>query len=113
MSERLAATQARGVSALPVVLDLGYLRARDLPGFGGKAANLGELIAMGMPVPPGFAISTAAYDAVVATNDLEPLLRQAAASGNGADARQAFAAADIPEHLVTAILAAYRRPVRR
>ncbi len=52
-SERLAATQARGVSALPVVLDLGYLRARDLPGFGGKAANLGELIAMGMPRSAG------------------------------------------------------------
>jgi pyruvate,water dikinase len=108
MSERLVATQPRIESALPVVLDIGYLRARDLPGFGGKASNLGELIAIGMPVPPGFAISTAAYDNVVATNDLEPLLRQAAATGDGADARDAFAAAEIPDNLVTTILAAYQ-----
>lgn len=108
MSERLVATQPREVATLPVVLDLGYLRARDLPGVGGKAANLGELIAMGMPVPPGFIISTAAYDAVVAANDLEPVLRQAAATGDGAGARHAFATADVPEQVTTAILAAYR-----
>ncbi|MDQ2652564.1 MAG: phosphoenolpyruvate synthase, partial [Chloroflexota bacterium] len=107
MSEHVVATQPRGASALPVVLDLGYLRARDLPGFGGKAANLGELIAMGMPVPPGFAISTGAYDAMVSGNDLEPLLKQAAATGDGAAVRQAFATAEIPEHLVPPILAAY------
>ena len=91
-----------------MLLDLGYLRAGDVPAVGGKAANLGELIAIGMPVPPGFAISTAAYDAVVAANDLEPLLEQAAASGDGAAARNAFATAEIPERLEAAILAAYR-----
>ena len=32
-----------------------------LPQVGGKAANLGELIAAGLPVPDGFCLTTAAY----------------------------------------------------
>jgi pyruvate,water dikinase len=108
MSEMLVTTSSRTTTTLPVVLDLGYLRARDLPGFGGKAANLGELIAIGMPVPSGFAISTGAYEAVIVSSDLEPLLREAAATGDGADARDAFAVAEIPEKVTTSILAAYR-----
>lgn len=37
---------------------LGELRAADSSSFGGKSASLGELIGAGLPVPPGFAIST-------------------------------------------------------
>jgi pyruvate, water dikinase len=39
---------------------LADLRAADEPLFGGKSAGLGELIAAGIPVPPGFAASTEA-----------------------------------------------------
>jgi pyruvate, water dikinase len=39
---------------------LAELRAADAALFGGKSASLGELIAAGIPVPPGFAASTAA-----------------------------------------------------
>jgi pyruvate,water dikinase len=39
---------------------LADLRAADEPLFGGKSASLGELIAAGIPVPPGFAASTVA-----------------------------------------------------
>ncbi|MFT4039590.1 MAG: PEP/pyruvate-binding domain-containing protein [Thermomicrobiales bacterium] len=106
-SPLLSPTRA-AASGLPFVLDLGYLRARDLPAVGGKAANLGELISAGMPVPPGFAITTAAYDAIVAANDLTPLLEDAAATGDGAAARDAFAAAEIPEDIAAAILANYK-----
>src|SRR5690242_17467791 len=35
----------------------------DLTLVGGKAASLGQLIAWGVNVPPGFVITTAAYDA--------------------------------------------------
>jgi pyruvate, water dikinase len=41
---------------------LDALRAADSGTFGGKATGLGELIAGGIPVPPGFAVSTAAFD---------------------------------------------------
>ena len=37
------------------------LRAADAARFGGKSAGLGELIASGVPVPPGFALSADAY----------------------------------------------------
>ena len=108
MTDVLAGPASRATATLPLVLDLGYLRSRDLPAAGGKAANLGELIAFGMPVPPGYVISTGAYDAVVAANNLLPLLAQARVSGDGAAVRNAFAAADIPQNLTDSIVAAYR-----
>jgi pyruvate, water dikinase len=42
------------------VRSLADLRAADAALFGGKSASLGELIAAGLPVPPGLAASTAA-----------------------------------------------------
>ena len=42
------------------VRPLAELRAADEARFGGKSAALGELIDAGLPVPPGFALSTAA-----------------------------------------------------
>jgi pyruvate, water dikinase len=44
---------------------LADLRRADEPRFGGKSANLGELIAAGIPVPPGFAVAAAAYGRTV------------------------------------------------
>ncbi|HTU96498.1 MAG TPA: PEP/pyruvate-binding domain-containing protein [Solirubrobacteraceae bacterium] len=40
--------------------DLHELQASDAGRFGGKSASLGELLHAGIPVPPGFAISTEA-----------------------------------------------------
>jgi pyruvate,water dikinase len=42
---------------------LADLRASDEALFGGKSASLGELIGAGMPVPPGFALSSTAGEA--------------------------------------------------
>jgi phosphohistidine swiveling domain-containing protein len=44
-----------------LVLDLGGLDSLPLSLVGGKALNLGRLMAAGLPVPPGFCLSTAAY----------------------------------------------------
>ncbi|HTZ04212.1 MAG TPA: PEP/pyruvate-binding domain-containing protein [Gaiellaceae bacterium] len=41
------------------------LRHADAAEFGGKSSTLGELIAGGIPVPPGFAVSTSAFRAFV------------------------------------------------
>jgi pyruvate, water dikinase len=38
------------------------LSRSDEPHYGGKSANLGELLSAEIPVPPGFAISTAAFE---------------------------------------------------
>jgi phosphoenolpyruvate synthase/pyruvate phosphate dikinase len=52
---------------------LAELRAADEPLFGGKSANLGELIAAGIPVPSGFALSSAALDVGAAVGAYEEL----------------------------------------
>ena len=51
---------AADVSA-PRVQGLALLRLTDADLVGGKAANLGELIAAGLPVPGGFAVTAVAY----------------------------------------------------
>lgn len=58
------------------VLRLAEVGRADLAVAGGKGANLGELIRLGVAVPPGFVVSTAAYAAHVraADVDLDPAL---------------------------------------
>jgi pyruvate,water dikinase len=46
------------------------LRRADEPWFGGKSANLGELLAAGIPVPPGFGLSTEAFAAFIGESGL-------------------------------------------
>ena len=57
---------------------LADLRAADEALFGGKSASLGELIAAGIPVPPGFALSSAAAEA-----DLEEAVARYGELGEG------------------------------
>jgi pyruvate,water dikinase len=47
------------------------LRAADESEFGGKSAGLGELLAAGISVPPGFAVSAPAFRAFLAEAGLE------------------------------------------
>lgn len=48
-------------SPTPLVLPLSEVRRRDRAQVGGKAANLGELMAAGFAVPSGFCLTTAAF----------------------------------------------------
>src|SRR4051794_1800062 len=82
-----------------VVVDLADLRAADLARAGGKAANLGELIAAGLPVPGGFCVTTDAYARVAAGLD----------TADPARARDHLRAVPIPDDLAAAVTAAYRR----
>ena len=47
------------------VMRFAELGRGDIAVAGGKGANLGELTRAGLPVPPGFVLTTAAYRAVV------------------------------------------------
>ena len=51
----------------PLVLLFSELRAADLPLVGGKGANLGELTHLGLPVPPGFCLTTVAFQQFMGT----------------------------------------------
>jgi pyruvate,water dikinase len=65
---------------LSLVRALADLRAADAEAFGGKSSALGELIEAGIPVPPGFAVSAAAYRAFVADAGLGGLIEAAMSS---------------------------------
>ena len=62
-------------------LRLAELRREHGASFGGKSAALGELLAAGLPVPPGFALSTSAFRAFVAEAGLEGTIAARARAG--------------------------------
>jgi len=70
------------------------LRAADTPRFGGKSTSLGELLAAGIPVPPGFALSTSAFAAFLAADGLEARIGEAIAGMRADDVGTVQAAAD-------------------
>jgi pyruvate,water dikinase len=71
---------------------LSDLRRADEPLFGGKSAGLGELLAAGIRVPPGFALSCAAFDHFID----EAALHETIASGDSAAIMAAIRAAEVP-----------------
>lgn len=92
----------------------------DVSVVGGKAANLGELIGAGLPVPPGFVVTTAGYRAYVSANDLQDRIVALVPDSGGeaaddsayeAAARQIadlFANGTVPDQLQREITYAYR-----
>ena len=62
-----------GTSAPLFVMDIAGIRGAMIPDVGGKAANLGELASAGLPVPPGFCLTTAAYQRALAASGLEDI----------------------------------------
>jgi rifampicin phosphotransferase len=61
-----------------VIVPLRGLGAGALPEAGGKAANLGELIGAGFPVPDGFCVSTGAYRDVADAAGLSEIVEELA-----------------------------------
>ncbi|RLG20026.1 phosphoenolpyruvate synthase [Candidatus Micrarchaeota archaeon] len=47
------------------------IRRKNIPECGGKGANLGEMMAAGFPVPPGFAVTSEAYFKFVKDNGID------------------------------------------
>jgi pyruvate, water dikinase len=64
---------------------LGELRRPDAGEFGGKSANLGELLSAGVAVPPGFALGAGAFRSFVETTGLEGTIAAAVARASGGD----------------------------
>jgi pyruvate,water dikinase len=104
------------------ILALAEATAATVPVVGGKAANLGELLTAGLPVPDGFCLTTAAYrqataghaeggpgllaaihHALKTTND-DDLPALASLAGQ---ARDVILAAPVPPDIAAAVEAAY------
>ena len=70
---------------MPYILPLSALNRHDLPRAGGKGANLGEMLASGLPVPAGFCILTDAYRDFVAANHLGEVIARECAAADATD----------------------------
>ena len=58
-------------SRMPLVVPLNDLTRADVNRVGVKAANLGEMLRAGFPVPNGFVLTTEAFDRFLSTNALD------------------------------------------
>jgi len=95
------------------------LRAEDVAAAGGKGANLGELTAAGLPVPPGFVVTAQAYLDAMDEGGVRHELADVFAHAEAADADALAAAstrledlvrkAGVPPALKADILDAYHR----
>ncbi|HYO57132.1 PEP/pyruvate-binding domain-containing protein, partial [Archangium sp.] len=115
-SLHLSASQTAGTE--PLILPFERISAADLPRVGGKGANLGEMARVGLPVPPGFCVTTAAFDAfLTGCGELQALYAALEAlDGQDVDAarraaestRAALGRAPLPPAVADAVLAAWR-----
>ena len=98
-------------------IPLAQLTKDDIPAAGGKGANLGELAAAGFPIPPGFVLTTEAYDDFVQAVGLQQPIIGLASKASAGDPQssqaasaaigQLFLAPEIPEVIRVALLSAY------
>src|SRR5918995_5746638 len=93
------------------------IRKDDIALVGGKGANLGELSHAGLPVPPGFVLTTRAYDAFVEAGGLKDEIVGRASAARAEDPgafeevaegiRALFSGGKVPEEMAHEIRAAY------
>src|SRR6516225_11598184 len=95
------------MSNLAFVLPLGDPRCREVRLSGGKGGSLATMVQQGLPVPPGFVITSAAFLAEVD----EQRLRSLCCNRNMAGARDIVAAARPPAGLVADHYAVIGGPV--
>ncbi|MGD9988274.1 PEP/pyruvate-binding domain-containing protein [Pseudonocardia sp.] len=91
--------------AAALVVGLAGLGRASLGIAGGKAANLGELLAAGIPVPDGFCLTTEAYALAADAAGLPAAL---AAGEDPAALRARLQQARVPAGVAAAVRAAYR-----
>lgn len=84
-----------------MIIDLRDIRLADLDRVGGKAANLGELVAAGLPVPGGFCVPAAIYRDAIAGS--WKLVSAALASDDAAEARRLVTGLEFPAGLAEAV----------
>jgi pyruvate,water dikinase len=102
----------------PYARPLQILGAADEPAFGGKSTSLGELIGAGVNVPPGFAVSTAAFEAFLKAGELGDGIRArlhgldaadiAAVNRAATDVHRLMAEMPVPADVRAVIAASYR-----
>lgn len=97
---------------------LNAVRMDDVNWAGGKAANLGELMYAGIPVPNGFVVTTSAYRAFMEEDSLYDDVQKLLSGINVKDSpgleriaseiREHIVAKDLSDELITDILSTYK-----
>ncbi|MBS3053946.1 MAG: phosphoenolpyruvate synthase [Candidatus Aenigmarchaeota archaeon] len=94
------------------VKGLDEISKNDILSVGGKAANLGEIIRAGMPVPRGFAVTTEAYRHFLNGMDYFSILEEGGdisrAEEASASVRRQIEELQMPEHIEKEITEFYR-----
>ncbi len=90
----------------------------DIPLAGGKGANLGEMVQIGMPIPAGFVVTTKAFDRFLKENNLEDEIQRIILQTNvdnvvdlkdtSARIKSMILAAEIPAQIKGEITEAYK-----
>lgn len=104
---------------MPLILNLADVSDADLALVGGKAGKLGEVVRQGLPVPPGFVVTTEAYARFVAETRLSTELPAALAKldlerpetveAASKRIRELFESTEFPADLTTVLREAYER----
>ena len=96
-----------------LVVDLAGTEAGSLAAVGGKGANLSRMIRAGLPVPPGFCVTTEGYAEVAGSTSLDYGSFTSAGTEElkhlAGQAREAFLAAPMPRDVAAAVIDAYHR----
>ncbi len=108
--------RSESAGATDIVLPFTAIHHHMLALVGGKGANLGEMAGVGLPVPPGFCITTAAYEQVASEAGLEAILEARAGNAGNPEqlaklaqaARACIQNTSIPELVAASISNAYR-----
>jgi pyruvate,water dikinase len=91
----------------PLVVPFGDPRCRDVPLSGGKGASLAVMTGEGLPVPAGFVVTSAAFEAAVDPDELRRRARDKDIDG----ARALVTAGRVPRDLVAAAFGSLAAPV--
>ncbi len=100
-----------------IILPFSAINLSSLPFVGGKAANLGEMLQADLPVPPGFCVTTTAYEFIAERSKVDEILAElprietndtAQLSKLVSDLRAAIMETTMPTSIEGAIVEAYR-----
>lgn len=102
---------------VPEILTLEEIKKEDIPSVGGKGASLGEMFAIGLPVPRAFAVTAQAFRRFLGETGIEERLFSGLANLNVEDnaaleeasrrAKELVLSVQIPQHLQKKIREAY------
>lgn len=100
------------------VISLDQVSKNDIKKVGGKGSNLGEIINMHIPVPKGFAVTTAAFDRLIDLYNLEHKVEQTLEIMNPEDTetllqasaqiKEMILSCDMPEEIKSKVIEAYK-----